>query len=158
MLSPARISALDIPHAVPVFTGLSKTTGVDAILGKPSQWPPSAGGRQRDMQQVEAWALYRFTRFGMRKLARLLRLTVGEVKEAIRSIRVLREKECAWFRAIRNAGGRSRGVSLPRPSAIATQPAVSCKPPNILRPALSRSSRRWEPPRAAHHRSRSSSK
>ena len=62
-----------------------------------------AGKRRSDLQQIEAWALYRFTEFGMRKIAKLLRTSVGEVEEAIRSVRALREKERAWWRAIWNS-------------------------------------------------------
>ncbi|MBK6426595.1 MAG: transposase [Blastocatellia bacterium] len=103
LLSPLRLSSLDIPRAAPQFTGLSKTVAIDAILGKLSQWLPVPGKRRSEVRQVEAWALFRFTGFGMRKIARLLRTTVDEVEEAIRSVRALREKERAWWRAIWNA-------------------------------------------------------
>ena len=34
------------------------------------QWLPVSGKRSRELRQVEAWALYRFTGLGMRKIAR----------------------------------------------------------------------------------------
>ncbi|MBK6315124.1 MAG: hypothetical protein IPF53_12610 [Blastocatellia bacterium] len=64
---------------------------------------PISGKRSRELRQVEAWALFRFTGFGTSKIARLLKTTVAEVDEAIRSVRALREKERAWWRAIWNA-------------------------------------------------------
>ncbi|MCC6744547.1 MAG: hypothetical protein IT175_11860 [Acidobacteria bacterium] len=52
---------------------------------------------------MEAWALFRFTGFGVRKIARLLKTTVAEIEEAIRAVRALRLEERAWWRAIWNA-------------------------------------------------------
>ena len=102
--SPASAALpLEIPRALPAFKGLSKTAVIGTILGKLGQWLPVAGKRSRELKRVEAWALYRFTGFGVRTIARLLRTTVSKVEEAIRSVRALRLKERAWWRAIWNA-------------------------------------------------------
>lgn len=93
----------DIPRALPAFTGMSKSEVVGRILGSLGQWLPVSSKLSRELRQVEAWALFRFTGFGTGKIARLLETTVAEVDEAIRSVRALREKERAWWRAIWNA-------------------------------------------------------
>ena len=103
MISPPQLSSLDIPRALPGFTGLSKSTVVDAILGSLYQWLPVSSKRSRKLKQVEAWALFRFTGFDTHKIARLLKTTVREVEESIRFVRAMREKERAWWRAIWNA-------------------------------------------------------
>ena len=101
--SAPRLPSPDIPRALPAFKGLSKSAVVETILGSLQQWLPVSSKRSRELKRVEAWALFRFTGFGTRKIARLLRTTVDEVDEAIRSVRMLREKERAWWRAIWNA-------------------------------------------------------
>ena len=100
---PGVSNSPDIPHALPAFTGMSKSEVVGRILGSLGQWLPVSSKPSRELQQVEAWALFRFTGFGTSKIARLLETTVAEVDEAIRSVRALREKERAWWRAIWNA-------------------------------------------------------
>ena len=102
LLSP-RLFSPDIPRALPVFEGLSKSAVVGKILGSLEQWLPVSSKRSQELRQVEAWALFRFTGFGTSKIARLLKTTVAEIDEAIRSVRTLREKERAWWRAIWNA-------------------------------------------------------
>ena len=102
-IDPPPPSSPAIPRALPAFTGLSKSDVVRKILGSLGQWLPVSGKRSRVMKRVEAWALYRFTGFGVRTIARLLRTTVSKVEEAIRSVRALRLKERAWWRAIWNA-------------------------------------------------------
>ena len=102
-IDPALLSSPDIPRALPAFKGLSKSAVVDTILGSLRQWLPVSRKRSRELKRVEAWALFRFTGFGTRKIARLLKTTVAKVDEAIRSVRALREKERAWWRAIWNA-------------------------------------------------------
>ena len=96
-------SSPNIPRALPVFAGLSKSAVVGKILGSLGQWLPVSSKRSRELRQVKAWVLFRFTGFGTSKIARLLKTTVAEVDEAIRSVRALREKEQAWWRAIWNA-------------------------------------------------------
>ena len=103
LLLPGVPNSPDIPRALPAFTGMSKSEVVGRILGSLGQWLPVSSKLSRELQQVEAWALFRFTGFGTGKIARLLETTVAEVDEAIRSIRALREKERAWWRAIWNA-------------------------------------------------------
>lgn len=83
--------------------GPSKSAVVARILGSLGKWLIVSGKRSRQLQQIEAWALFRLTGFGTGKIARLLKTTVTEVDEAIRSVRALREKEQAWWRAIWNA-------------------------------------------------------
>lgn len=102
-IDPPSSLSPDIPRALPTFTGLSKSAVVDTILGSLGQWLPVSSKGSRELKRVEAWALFRFTRFGTRKIARLLMTTVVEVEEAIRSVRSLREKERAWWRVIWNA-------------------------------------------------------
>jgi len=83
--------------------GHSKSAVVAWTLGSLGKWLPLSGKRIRQLQQIEARALFRFAGFGTSKIARLLKTTVTEVDEAIRSVRALREKEQAWWRAIWNA-------------------------------------------------------
>jgi len=102
-IEPLELSVPEIPRALPAFRGLSKSAVVDTILGSLHQWLPVSGKRRREYRQLEAWALYRFTGFGMRKIARLLKTTVAAAEKAIRTVRALRLKERAWWRAIWNA-------------------------------------------------------
>ena len=102
-IDPPTLSSPAIPRALPAFTGLSKSAVVESILGSLHQWLPVSGKRRREYRQLEAWALYRFTGFGVRKIARLLKTTVAEVEKAIRAVRAMRLKERAWWRAIWNA-------------------------------------------------------
>ncbi len=103
MPSAPRFPSPDIPRVLHAFTGLSRSAVVDTILGSLQQWLPVSSERSRELKRVEAWALFRFTGYGTRKIARLLKTTVAKVDEAIRSVRALREKERAWWRVIWNA-------------------------------------------------------
>ncbi|MBK6316491.1 MAG: hypothetical protein IPF53_19930 [Blastocatellia bacterium] len=129
------LSSLEIPRALPAFTGPSKSAVVDTILGSLRQWLPISNRRSRDLKRVEAWALFRFTGFGTRMIARLLKTTVAEIDEAIRSVRALREKE--------------RGARLPLPleqlhlvRRRRQRPGRRHAPPGISRPVASGGSRR----------------
>ena len=87
-------------YMVPLYT---ESVPFNTILGSLGQWLPVSGKRSGKLKRVEAWALFRFTGFGTKKIARLLETTVAEVEEAIRSVRALRNKERAWWRMIWNA-------------------------------------------------------
>lgn len=101
--APATAAGDGIPRLLDVYRGQSKQSTVDRILATVANWQPVGGRKRRELRDAEIWTLWRFTGHPIRKIAKLVRVTTGEVDRAICRVRALRLKERAWWRSIWNA-------------------------------------------------------
>lgn len=96
-------SADGIPRLLGEYGGLAKQAAVERILATVCDWQPIGNKKRRELRDAEIWALWRFTNYSVRKIAKIVRATSGEVDRTITRVRALRLKERAWWRSIWNA-------------------------------------------------------